>query len=166
MNAISIITGFRIEARDNLESQSSGSSLKELLSGEVLPVLFIFFVYGTLITTAIGGVNLVVPLYLETKFALSASKIALFFTLQSFITLLTQMPSGKLADRYGRKKNYTYSDIFYSSIICILALYKELEGHAFAQLSSLRFMEHDLACNSLTTIQLSPRKTSRTSIWC
>jgi len=104
VNAISIITGFRIEARDNLESQSSESSLKELLSGEVLPVLFIFFVYGTLITTAIGGVNLVVPLYLETKFALSASKIALFFTLQSFITLLTQMPSGKLADRYGRKK--------------------------------------------------------------
>jgi MFS family permease len=104
VNAISIITGFRIETSDHLENQSSKSNLKELLSGEVLPVLFIFFVYGTLITTAIGGINLVIPLYLETEFALNASKIALFFTLQSLITLVSQMPSGKIADRYGRKK--------------------------------------------------------------
>jgi len=52
----------------------------------------------------LGGINLIIPLYLESKFMLSASQIALFFTVQSLITLVTQIPSGALSDRYGKKR--------------------------------------------------------------
>ncbi|MBD3204987.1 MFS transporter [Candidatus Bathyarchaeota archaeon] len=104
INAFSILAGFKIDTGDEREVSSSEGLFKELLRDDILGVLSTFFIYGALMTTAIGGVNLIVPLYLESKFALSASKIALFFTLQSFITLITQMPSGRIADRYGRKK--------------------------------------------------------------
>jgi MFS family permease len=56
------------------------------------------------LTTALGGINLIIPLYLESRFALSASQIALFFTAQSALNLVTQIPSGALADRFGRKR--------------------------------------------------------------
>jgi MFS family permease len=104
INAFSILAGFKIDTGDEREVSSSEGLFKELLRDDILRLLSTFFIYGTLMTTAIGGVNLIVPLYLESKFALSASKIALFFTLQSFITLITQMPSGRIADRYGRKR--------------------------------------------------------------
>jgi MFS family permease len=104
VNALSIFAGFRIQRRENIETSSSESGLSELLNREVLPVLLTFFIYGTLMTTTLGGINLIIPLYLKSKFMLSASQIALFFTVQSFITLLTQMPSGTLSDRYGRKR--------------------------------------------------------------
>lgn len=104
VNAFSILAGFKIETGDEREVSSSEGLFRELLRGDILGVLTKFFIYGTLMTTAISGVNLIVPLYLESKFALRASKIALFFTLQSFITLITQMPSGRIADLYGRKR--------------------------------------------------------------
>lgn len=112
VNAFSILAGFKIHTGDEREVSSSEGLFKELLRDDILRVLSTFFIYGTLMTTAIGGVNLIVPLYLESKFALSASKIALFFTLQSFITLITQMPSGRIADRYGRKKTILSVIIF------------------------------------------------------
>lgn len=112
VNAVSILAGFNIETGDVSEDSNNGGGFRELFKGEVLRVLTTFFIYGTLMTTAIGGVNLIVPLYLESEFALSASKIALFFTLQSFITLVTQMPSGRIADRYGRKRTLLSIIIF------------------------------------------------------
>lgn len=104
VNALSIIAGFKIQGRENTETQSSMDGFRELLGRDIRPVLTTFFIYGTLMTTALGGVNLILPLYLESRFALTASQIALFFTVQSFIMLLTQMPSGALADRIGLKR--------------------------------------------------------------
>jgi len=72
--------------------------------GDYLPVLTKFFLYGIVISSALSCVNQIIPLYLDQGFALSASRIGLFFTVQSFFTLVTQIPSGALADRFGRKK--------------------------------------------------------------
>jgi MFS family permease len=78
--------------------------LREIFRDETGRVLATFFIYGLLMTTALGGINLIIPLYLESKFALTASQIALFFTAQNALNLVTQIPSGRLADRLGRKR--------------------------------------------------------------
>jgi len=104
VNALSIVSGFRIQRSEDIGSSSTEASFSELFKGETGKILLTFFIYGALMTTVLGGVNLIIPLYLESKFLLSASQIALFFTVQSFITLVTQMPSGSLSDRYGKKR--------------------------------------------------------------
>jgi MFS family permease len=57
-----------------------------------------------LMTTAIGAVNLVLPIYLSNVYHLSPLIIGLFFTASNVFTLFTQIPSGRLADRYDPKK--------------------------------------------------------------
>jgi ACS family glucarate transporter-like MFS transporter len=104
VNALSIVSGFRIQRRENRGSSSIGAGFSELFKEDYAKILLTFFIYGALMSTALGGVNLIIPLYLESKFLLSASQIALFFTVQSFITLVTQMPIGSLSDRYGKKR--------------------------------------------------------------
>lgn len=108
VNALSIVSGFRIQRRENTGSSSIEASFNELFKGDTAKNLLTFFIYGALMSTTLGGVNLIIPLYLESKFLLSASQIALFFTVQSFITLVTQMPIGSLSDRYGKKRTILF----------------------------------------------------------
>lgn len=103
VNALSILPGLRIERRKDYQAPKE-TGFRELFSRDIGSVLLIFFIYGIMMTTALGGVNLIIPLYLKSRFALSASQIALFFTAQSALNLVTQIPSGSLADRFGRKR--------------------------------------------------------------
>ncbi len=103
INALSIIPGSRIE-RQSITIDSRETGFRDLFKKEIASVLLIFFIYGMLLTTALGGMNLIIPLYLKSRFELSAAQIALFFTAQSALNLITQIPSGSLADRFGRKR--------------------------------------------------------------
>jgi MFS family permease len=51
-----------------------------------------------------GGINLIIPLYLVSRFSLNAQQVALFFTAQNLLSLATQIPSGKIAERFGIKR--------------------------------------------------------------
>jgi len=104
VSIIGIMAGFGLDRVEKDESGSSGGGFRELLRGGTLPVLLTYFAYGTLLFIAIGGVNQIIPLYLDSRFALSASQIGLFFTAQSLVMLVTQIPSGALADRFGKKR--------------------------------------------------------------
>ena len=104
VNILGIIAGFRIKGSDTSTNNSSGRGFTELLRGQYLPTLLMFSMYGVFVSTAVGGINQIIPLYLDSRYNLSAQQIGLFFTLQSIITLITQIPSGALADRYGRKR--------------------------------------------------------------
>ncbi|MFC1802720.1 MFS transporter [Thermoproteota archaeon] len=104
VNALALTTGFKIQRGESVETRSSIDGFRELLRRDILSSLFAFLFFGVTLRMAIGGVNMVIPLYLESRFSLTASQIALFFTIQSLITLVTQIPSGLLADRYGRKR--------------------------------------------------------------
>jgi MFS family permease len=64
----------------------------------------LFFFFELSMSAGIGSVNMILPLYLDRVFNLSPSRIGLFFTGNSFITLITQTPSGFLADRFNKKK--------------------------------------------------------------
>ncbi len=103
INALSILPGLRIQ-RTEISSSHTDTGIKEIFKGEAGRVLVTFFIYGLLMTTALGGINLIIPIYLKSRYALTASQIAVFFTAQNIITLFTQIPSGRLADRFGRKK--------------------------------------------------------------
>ncbi len=104
INFLSIFPALMIKRRDQQERENSSIGIREVLDKDTVSVLLIFLIYGTLMTTALGAVNLIIPLYLDSFFSLSASQIALFFTAQSFLNLITQIPSGKLADRFGKKR--------------------------------------------------------------
>ena len=104
MSAMSVLLGFRIQRQESLKSVSDDPGLKDLASSGVLVVLLTFFTFGFLINVALGGISLIVPLYLESRFALTPSQIGLFFTGQNLLFLVTQIPSGSLADKFGRKR--------------------------------------------------------------
>ncbi len=78
--------------------------LRDLLQRDTLRVLFVMSAAPFLMTTAIGAVNLVLPIYLSNVYHLSPLIIGLFFTASNVFTLFTQIPSGRLADRYDPKK--------------------------------------------------------------
>jgi MFS family permease len=103
INAMSILPGLRIP-RTQKDQVNKDLGLREIFRSGTGRVLSIFFVYGLLMTTALGGINLIIPLYLESRFSLTASQIAMFFTAQNALNLVTQIPSGRLADRLGRKR--------------------------------------------------------------
>lgn len=104
VNILGILSGFAISRNKYVASDQEENGLKELLGGNYLVVFAKFFLYGVIISLAISLVNQIIPLYLDEGFGLSASQIGLFFTVQSVFTLVTQIPSGALADRFGRKK--------------------------------------------------------------
>jgi MFS family permease len=84
--------------------ERKGPDLRRLLDRDTLRVLLVMCIAPFLMTTGIGAVNLVVPLYLVEVYGLTPISIGLFFTASNLVTLLTQVPSGRLADRYDPKK--------------------------------------------------------------
>jgi MFS family permease len=71
---------------------------------EYIPFFVLIFSLHFAMTMGQGTANMVLPLYLKNQILLSPSTIGLFFTASNALTLLTQIPSGWLADRYGRKR--------------------------------------------------------------
>ena len=104
VNILGILSGLAISRKNNEKSDEDGSGLGDLIRGKYLSVFVKFFLYGIIISSALGCINQIIPLYLDESFSLSASQIGLFFTVQSFFTLATQIPSGAIADKFGRKR--------------------------------------------------------------
>ena len=92
------------ESKVDPREKQNRPKLAELLKEDSLRVLVVMSVAPFLMTTAIGAVNLVMPLYLSDAYKLSPSMIGLFFTASNVFTLLTQIPSGRLADRFDPKR--------------------------------------------------------------
>lgn len=88
-----------------IESSSATKSREKApFDRKYLPALGHHFLFHVLLTTAIGIMGMAMPIYLSNNFKLSYSNIGLFFTASSIITMLTQVPSGMLADKYGMKR--------------------------------------------------------------
>ncbi len=71
---------------------------------DYLPFFVLIFSLHFAMTMGQGNTNIALPLYLKNQISLPPSTIGLFFTASNALTLLTQIPSGWLADRYGRKR--------------------------------------------------------------
>jgi len=105
VSAVSLLPALMIRGKERETGTArKAPDMRRLLERDTLRVLFVMCVAPFLMTTAIGAVNLVVPLYLAKVYGLTPFTIGLFFTASNLITLVTQIPSGRLADRYDPKK--------------------------------------------------------------
>ena len=76
----------------------------------IITFLFLFSLSQLLLSSANGILNPVIPLYLTENFNVNETAVGFFFSMGlGLATLVTQVPSGMLADRYGYKKILVYS---------------------------------------------------------
>jgi len=92
-----------VESTDINENNTTNGGFFSMFGKNISFFLVIFFLHMTM-TTGQGAVNMVLPIYLKKQIELAPSSIGLFFTTSNAMTLITQIPSGWLADKYGRKK--------------------------------------------------------------
>jgi MFS family permease len=105
VSALSLVPALMIRGKEHEPGVArKAPDMRRLLERDTRRVLFVMCVAPFLMTTAIGAVNLVLPLYLAEVYGLTPFTIGLFFTASNLITLVTQIPSGRLADRYDPKK--------------------------------------------------------------
>jgi len=104
INALSLIPTYLIKRKRAYETKKTKASFRDVLGREVFPILASFFLFHLLMTIGLGGVNMILPLYLKDVHGLSPTLIGMFFTAPSVVMMFTQVPAGTLAERFGKKK--------------------------------------------------------------
>lgn len=107
---LNLIPAFFLKETDKRNSKKSEKEPKgPLLSRKILFILLPFLVFHVVGNTGRGILGQIVPLYLTQEFQISKTQVGLFFSLGFGVaTLIAQVPSGLLADKYGRKKVMAY----------------------------------------------------------
>jgi MFS family permease len=86
---------------DEKRSYSEGSKVDLRFLRPLLPFFFLNLFTGL----GVGAVSPITPIYLMDKFKVSTAEIGLFISVGfGLTTILTQIPAGILADKFGRKK--------------------------------------------------------------
>jgi len=92
----------REQTQRNIDARSSRRDFIVFL---IVCVLFQLF-----LSAAVGIINLVVPLYVTQTFNVDKATIGILFSLgMGAATLVAQIPSSILADKYGREGILSYS---------------------------------------------------------
>jgi MFS family permease len=103
--AASLIPTLKLEEPTSpVEVEQVHAKRPSLLDGEYLPFMTLIFLFQFLAGMLEGMLGMVLPLFLKNQILITESLIGLFFTASSLVILVTQVPSGRLADRYGRKR--------------------------------------------------------------
>lgn len=103
--AASLIPTLRLEEpAAPIEVEQVTAKRPSILDREYLPFMTLIFLFHFLVGMMEGMIGTVLPLFLKNQIMISESLIGLFFTASSILILILQIPSGRLADRYGRKK--------------------------------------------------------------
>jgi MFS family permease len=108
ISTVSIVPALLLDIKEaNSSDNHKDNSMKHMLGGEDLPTISRFFLLIFLQAIGIGGVLTILPLYLKDIYDLTPYYIGLFFTVSNLFTLFTQIPSGYLADKFGKLKFLT-----------------------------------------------------------
>jgi MFS family permease len=103
--AASLIPTLRLEEpAAPIEVKQVTAKRPSILDREYLPFMTLIFLFHFLIGMMERMIGTVLALFLKNQIMISESLIGLFFTASSILILVLQIPSGRLADRYGRKK--------------------------------------------------------------
>ena len=103
--AASLLPTLRIEEPSAPVAVGGGPSERaSILDGEYLPFMTLIFMFHFLAGMVEGTMGTVLPLFLKNQILIPESLIGLFFTASSLLILVIQIPSGRLADRHGRKR--------------------------------------------------------------
>jgi MFS family permease len=137
--ATSLIPALKLEdpVAPVIEEQIPAKRLS-ILDREYLPFMTLIFLFQFLAGMMEGMISTVLPLFLKNQIMISESRIGLFFTASSLLILVIQIPSGRLADRYGRKRVMVLSLLpiplllgawlFVDDWLLLLVLYAALNG--------------------------------------
>lgn len=79
-------------------------SVSAIFQREYLSVILLFSAFSFALSTGQGVVGTMLPIFLKNQMDLPLSSIGLFFSCSSVLSLLSQVPGGWLADKYGRKR--------------------------------------------------------------
>jgi len=102
---ISLLLTESAEEPRRIKEKGSG-----ILSRQILLTLLIFVVMHVLANTSRGILRTIFPFYLTERFGKTKTDVGIFFSVGfGLATLVTQIPSGLLADKLGRKKTMVYS---------------------------------------------------------
>jgi len=102
---ISLLLTESAEEPRRMKEKGSG-----ILSRQILLTLLIFVVMHVLANTSRGILRTIFPFYLTERFGKTKTDVGIFFSVGfGLATLVTQIPSGLLADKLGRKKTMVYS---------------------------------------------------------
>lgn len=102
--AVSFVPTFKLKEADTEVRHQAPSVRASILERRYLPFMTLIILFHLLTGMVEGALSTVLPLFLKKQILLSESLIGLFFTVSSILILFTQIPSGRLADSYGRKK--------------------------------------------------------------
>ena len=93
------------EFKDSMEETPSKGTKLDL---KFFRPLFAFFLINLFTGLGMGTVNPITPIYLTEKFNVSTTEVGLFISVGFGLTaILTQIPAGILANRFGRKRFVT-----------------------------------------------------------
>ena len=101
--ALSLVPAFMLKDKEG-GTQEERVSAFNIFRREYLTTISLFFIFACALSTGQSVVGTMLPIFLKNQMDLSLSSIGLFFTGSSVLSLLTQVPGGWLADRYGRKR--------------------------------------------------------------
>jgi len=104
ISGLSIIPAMSIDVVETSFSENLEEVRKTMIDRENLSTVLKFFFLNFSQTIGLGGIFVVLPLYMKDIYSLSPSSIGLFFTLSNIVSLLTQIPSGYLADKFGKRR--------------------------------------------------------------
>jgi MFS family permease len=105
ISAASLIPALLLEIGETVPNRGSKDKDKSsMLVKDDFPTVSKFFFLNFLQTIGLGGIFMILPLYLMDFYGLTPSYIGLFFTVSNLISLFTQVPSGYLADRFGKRR--------------------------------------------------------------
>jgi len=105
ISALSIIPAIMLDVGEASLSDNSEKVRKtSIIDGENLSTVLKFFFLNFSQTIGLGGIFVILPLYMKDIYSLSPSSIGFFFTLSNIISLITQIPSGYLADKFGKRR--------------------------------------------------------------
>jgi ACS family glucarate transporter-like MFS transporter len=102
---ISVIPTFLLSESTPLKDNNDGTSKRDsILSGKYRSFIILVILFHFLIGMVEGTWNTILPLYLKNQILISEYLIGLFFTVSNLLPLFIQIPTGQLADRFGRRR--------------------------------------------------------------
>jgi MFS family permease len=102
--ALSLVPALMLKDRKEGGTQEERINAFTIFRREYLTTISLFFLFACALSTGQSVVSTMLPVFLKNQMYLSLSSIGLFFTGSSVLSLLSQVPGGWLADRYGRKR--------------------------------------------------------------
>jgi MFS family permease len=102
--ALGLVPAFMLKDKKEGGTQEERVSASNIFRREYLTTISLFFMFSCALSTGQSVVSTMLPIFLKNQMDLSLSSIGIFFTGSSVLSLMSQVPGGWLADRYGRKR--------------------------------------------------------------